>query len=145
MTFALSMRVYSKIARSTKMKKQTNSTIKAHLLRGAFYLLLLLAVCAIPFALAQPGSIVTGIPTSSGVAPSRASHPAAAGLSFADRVAYQSAIEDVYWRHRIWPKERPGLFLFFLDFAIRSFLHLALRSRSRRLKAIIYHTLKMSP
>src|SRR5205823_1615193 len=22
-------------------------------------------------------------------------------------VAYQRAIEDVYWRHRIWPKERP--------------------------------------
>src|SRR5947207_12050917 len=28
-------------------------------------------------------------------------------LSFAERVAYQRAIEDVYWRHRIWPKERP--------------------------------------
>jgi N-acetylneuraminic acid mutarotase len=27
-------------------------------------------------------------------------------LSFADRVAYQRAIEDVYWRYRIWPKER---------------------------------------
>jgi N-acetylneuraminic acid mutarotase len=26
-------------------------------------------------------------------------------LSFAERVAYQRAIEDVYWRHRIWPKE----------------------------------------
>jgi hypothetical protein len=52
------------------MKTQTNPTIKAHLLRGAFYLLLLLAVYAIPFALAQPGSIVTGIPTSSGLAPS---------------------------------------------------------------------------
>src|SRR6266480_6727595 len=37
----------------TKMKKQINPTIKAHLIRGAFYLLLLLAVCAIPFALAQ--------------------------------------------------------------------------------------------
>src|ERR1041385_2933503 len=24
-------------------------------------------------------------------------------LSFADRVAYQRAIEDVYWRHHIWP------------------------------------------
>ena len=35
------------------MKKQLNPTIKAHLIRGAFYLLLLLAVCAIPFALAQ--------------------------------------------------------------------------------------------
>src|SRR6266853_1616020 len=28
-------------------------------------------------------------------------------LSFAERVAYQRAIEDVYWRHRIWPNERP--------------------------------------
>jgi N-acetylneuraminic acid mutarotase len=28
-------------------------------------------------------------------------------LSFAERVAYQHAIEDVYWRHRIWPRERP--------------------------------------
>src|ERR1700741_3182300 len=26
-------------------------------------------------------------------------------LTFADRVAYQHAIEEVYWRHRIWPKE----------------------------------------
>src|SRR5215475_1582750 len=28
-------------------------------------------------------------------------------LTLAERVAYQRAIEDVYWRHRIWPKERP--------------------------------------
>jgi hypothetical protein len=35
------------------MKKQNNSSTKAHLLRGAFFLLLLLAVCVIPFALGQ--------------------------------------------------------------------------------------------
>src|SRR5213592_723525 len=28
-------------------------------------------------------------------------------LTFAEHVAHQRAIEDVYWRHRIWPKERP--------------------------------------
>src|SRR5437660_4614246 len=28
-------------------------------------------------------------------------------FTFADRVAYQRAIEGVYWRHRIWPTERP--------------------------------------
>jgi N-acetylneuraminic acid mutarotase len=28
-------------------------------------------------------------------------------LTFAERVAYQRAIEDIYWRHRIWPKDRP--------------------------------------
>src|SRR5215470_7010989 len=27
-------------------------------------------------------------------------------LTFAERVAYQRAIEQVYWRHRIWPNER---------------------------------------
>jgi hypothetical protein len=29
-------------------------------------------------------------------------------LTFEERVAYQRAIEEVYWRHRIWPKERPN-------------------------------------
>jgi hypothetical protein len=27
-------------------------------------------------------------------------------LTFAERVAYQRAIEEVYWRHRIWPRSR---------------------------------------
>src|ERR1051326_1640332 len=35
------------------MKKQINRNIKAHVIRSAFYLLLLLAVCLTPFALAQ--------------------------------------------------------------------------------------------
>jgi hypothetical protein len=39
-------------------------------------------------------------------APTRISHQATAGLTFAERVAYQRVIEEVYWRHRIWPKER---------------------------------------
>src|SRR4029077_16913682 len=29
-------------------------------------------------------------------------------LTFAERVAYQYAIEEIYWRHRIWPKDNPG-------------------------------------
>jgi len=28
-------------------------------------------------------------------------------LTFEKRVSYQRAIEEVYWRHRIWPKENP--------------------------------------
>jgi N-acetylneuraminic acid mutarotase len=32
--------------------------------------------------------------------------PSQRTLTFEERVAYQRAIEDVYWRHRIWPKER---------------------------------------
>src|SRR5262249_53129311 len=68
-----------------KMKKQTNPNIKAHLLRSGFCLILLVVVCVIPFALAQRTATRT--------------------LTFADRVAYQRAIEEVYWHHRIWPKE----------------------------------------
>ena len=70
------------------MKKNTNLTIRAHLFRGALYVLLVLAVCVVPFALAQR-TVSTRT------------------LTFAERVAYQRAIEEVYWRHRIWPKERP--------------------------------------
>ena len=31
--------------------------------------------------------------------------PSQRTLTFAERVTYQRAIEEVYWRHRIWPKE----------------------------------------
>ena len=48
------------------MKKQTEPNIKAHLLRGAFYLLVLVAVCVIPFALGQSRS--RGTTTQSAVA-----------------------------------------------------------------------------
>src|SRR5436309_10665935 len=71
------------------MKKQIAPSVKAHLIRGGFYLLLLVSVSTIPFALGQ-----------------RQAH-AQRTLTFAQRVAYQRAIEEVYWRHRIWPKERP--------------------------------------
>jgi hypothetical protein len=60
------------------MKKQINPTIKAHLIRGAFYLILLVAVCAIPFALAArkpaAGSVSRVIPRShiSALAPASA-------------------------------------------------------------------------
>src|SRR5256885_5235403 len=37
----------------SSMKKQINPSIKAYLIRSAFYVTLLLAVCVIPFALAQ--------------------------------------------------------------------------------------------
>ena len=37
--------------------------------------------------------------------PTKNSHHAGAGLTFAERVTYQRRIEEVYWRHRIWPKD----------------------------------------
>src|SRR5436309_7029562 len=58
--------------------------------RGAVYLLLMLAGTLLAFFRPQ--------------APAKVCQRT---LTFAERVAYQRAIEDVYWRHRIWPKERP--------------------------------------
>src|SRR5262249_45766108 len=81
------------------MRKQINPTIKAHLIRSAFYLLLLIAICAIPVALAQSHSRGSA-KRSVGASAMRADRT----LTFADRVAYQRAIEEVYWQHRIWPK-----------------------------------------
>src|SRR6266436_2522832 len=81
------------------MKKQINPSIKAQILRSAFILLLLVAVSAIPFALAQSRSRGTA-KRSVAASAMRADRT----LTFADRVAYQRAIEEVYWQHRIWPK-----------------------------------------
>ena len=41
------------------------------------------------------------------LAPNHRAKPSQRTLTFAERVAYQRAIEEVYWRHRIWPKESP--------------------------------------
>jgi len=47
--------------------------------------------------------------TSSGIPLALSQHEAPPGvqrtLTFEERVSYQRAIEEVYWRHRIWPKE----------------------------------------
>src|SRR5437867_10525653 len=61
-------------------------------------------LCAASACTMLVGTLLAFLPVEAGT---KASHPAAAGLTFADRVAYQHAIEEVYWRHRIWPKERP--------------------------------------
>ena len=37
-----------------------------------------------------------------------AAEPSQRTLTFEDRVSAQKAIEQVYWSHRIWPKENPG-------------------------------------
>ncbi|HEY2046941.1 MAG TPA: hypothetical protein VGG93_10215, partial [Candidatus Udaeobacter sp.] len=78
--------------------KKSNPIIKAQILRCVFYLFLLLEICAIPFALAQRSFDGR---TTSAASPKQSQRT----LTFVDRVAYQRAIEDVYWRHRIWPKE----------------------------------------
>jgi N-acetylneuraminic acid mutarotase len=48
-----------------------------------------------------------GIPTTF-CSPQALEKPSVTTLTFAERVAYQWAIEEVRWRHRIWPKENPN-------------------------------------
>jgi hypothetical protein len=57
------------------MKKQLNPTVKAHVIRGAFYVLLLLAVCVIPFALAQRNIIKRSVPHNASHLPSSFRQP----------------------------------------------------------------------
>src|SRR5262245_16301629 len=86
------------------MKNRTTHPIQAHLIRGASYLVLLLAVCTIPLALAQRNATKQSVAEFG----SALSTPVSSRtLTFEERVSYQRAIEEVYWGHRIWPKERP--------------------------------------
>jgi N-acetylneuraminic acid mutarotase len=72
------------------MKKQTEVACRAHVVRGASYLLLLVTGTVMAFFGSEaPTKVLPGT------------------LGFAERFAYQRAIEEVYWRHRIWPKENP--------------------------------------
>src|SRR6267143_2032336 len=73
------------------MKKQINPNVKAHLIRGAFYLLLLVGVCL-------GGRLLASF------RPDAPSEFSQGTLTFAQRIAHQRAIEEVYWRHRIWPR-----------------------------------------
>src|SRR5881296_3692873 len=73
------------------MKKRIDASINAHVRGGAFYVVVLLAVTLLP--LFRPAAEPTTSQRS---------------LTFAERVAHQRAIEEVYWRHRIWPATNAG-------------------------------------
>ncbi len=64
--------------------------------------LLSLHVCAVAGCFVAAGGLLGFFRSE---APSTASDRT---LTFAERVAYQRAIEDVYWRHRIWRRSRGG-------------------------------------
>ena len=73
------------------MKTATNSVQCAYPGRG---IVILFLVCSGITFLTRPETTST----KAGMAPSRA-------LTFSERIGYQYAIEEVYWRHRIWPQE----------------------------------------
>src|SRR6059058_879511 len=66
--------------------------------RGTVFAMSSLLLCAAAAGLTSSGTLLA---LSQHDAPGRARRT----LTFEERVSYQRAIEDVYWRHRIWPKE----------------------------------------
>jgi hypothetical protein len=75
---------------------------KKHTAQSAFInlrLLITLLLCAIAAC-----SLVTR-PLLAFFRPEASTNDSQRTLTFAQRVAYQRAVEEVYWRHRIWPKE----------------------------------------
>src|SRR4030095_8772198 len=87
---------------------KTNSKISAYILRASTGVLLfscvIVALCSAINLPEQPPKAAA--PQDSAAFGANAYQ--SRSLSFADRVAYQLAIEDVYWRHRIWPNTNAG-------------------------------------
>jgi hypothetical protein len=85
---------------------RTKGKISAYILRGSTAALLFSCVIVVLCsAINLPERPRKALPPQDKAAFGANGHQDRA-LSFAERVAYQRAIEDVYWRHRIWPKER---------------------------------------
>src|SRR5437764_9896144 len=83
---------------------KTKSKLNAYILRGsATALLLSCVIVALCSAINLPEQAPKALPPQD-----NAAFGASRTLSFAERVAYQTAIEDVYWRHRIWPNTNSG-------------------------------------
>jgi hypothetical protein len=90
------------------MKRSTfrSAPARRSLGEGGFFsprVLITLFLCAAAAGLTSSGALVA---LSQHQVPGRAQRT----LTFEERVSYQHAIEDVYWRHRIWPRgagERP--------------------------------------
>src|SRR5262249_8864656 len=85
---------------------KTNNRLSAYIFRGSTTALLfscvIVAICS---AINLPEQPRKALPPQAKAAFDANAHQNRS-LSFADRVAYQRAIEDVYWRHRIWPRNR---------------------------------------
>ena len=87
---------------------KTKSKISGYMIRSAAYTVFLaLAFIAASSAFNSPNKWYKSAVATVGYGSTAKSPSQPRVLSFADRVAFQRAIEDVYWRHQIWPKENP--------------------------------------
>ena len=86
---------------------KTKSKISGYIIRGVVYAIFLaVAFIAASSAFDSPNKWYKSAVATVGYGSTAKSPSQPRALSFADRVAFQRAIEDVYWRHRIWPRNR---------------------------------------
>ena len=84
---------------------KTKSRISGYMIRSAAYAVFLsVAFIAASWAFQSPNKWYKSAVATTGYGSTAKSPSQPRALSFAERVAYQRAIEDVYWRHRIWPR-----------------------------------------
>ena len=83
--------------------------ISGHTIRSAAYAVFLsVAFIAASLASNSPNSWQRSAGTTGAYDTTGKTSTQPPAFSFAERVSFQRAIEDVYWRHRIWPKENPA-------------------------------------
>src|SRR6266536_1411691 len=97
---------FPKIRLEQEMK--TKSKISGYIIRSAAYAVFLsVAFIVASLAFNSPNAWDKSASATDGYDRMAKSPSQPRAFSFVERVAYQRAIEDVYWRHHIWPKENP--------------------------------------
>ena len=86
---------------------KTKSKISGHIIRSAAYAVFLsVAFIALSSAFNSPNAWDKSAVATVGYGSTAKSPSQPRAFSFVERVLFQRAIEDVYWRHRIWPRSR---------------------------------------
>ena len=87
---------------------KTKSKTSGYIIRcGAWAVFLSVAFIAATSAFQSPNKWYKSAVATGGYGSTAKSPSQPRAFSFVERVVFQRAIEDVYWRHRIWPKENP--------------------------------------
>ena len=86
---------------------KTKSKISGYIIRSAAWAVFLsVAFIAASSAFNSPNKWYKSAAATVGYGSTAKSPSQPRAFSFAERVVFQRAIEDVYWRHRIWPRNR---------------------------------------
>jgi N-acetylneuraminic acid mutarotase len=96
------------LQRKTEKEMKTKSKISGYIIRsGAWAVFLSVAFITFSSASNSPNRWQSSAGTTGAYDAAAKTSSQSRVFSFAERVAFQRAIEDVYWRHRIWPKDNP--------------------------------------